>query len=695
MQCSGMMFAMKKRKIIRILLLCICLMFTGHFVSNRLMPSRISTYFYDTDSLQDNDYADTSFAQLNESVSPDAREKYTNIKGKGKDTVTVLFYLVGSDEPGSNSATISTLNNILYASDSQKLNIVIQTGGSSKWNSKILKDDTIQRWIVNKDSLEPVQIEINASSMCDPDTLYDFIQYGTQAYPANRTFLFLSGSGNASSFGYDPDGLFTDLSYQQIAAVLSRTDTRFDMISLDTPYGATYENALLFEPYADYLTAFETGVSAEGMLYQSFLSSIARNTSVSTLSLGKLLIDSYALNHAQKAMEDAYVLSLVDLSEIRYLHENTLDAFGMELKTLLENGTYQTLCNVLFSSSHPSQSRIDLAHFAHRFSLETAEDLFDSIRQMIKYRRTSSTVNLYGLSLFDPFSTSNITFPHGYNSFLQLFDLYTDLRDAYSSLACPSVSARLSDQNLQLPEIMTPELLLSHVSWDRDVYDEQTVLHAAKQVMEASIPSASLQISRRNDQYILNMSEDDLTHIKDTSLSTFLPYGSAYLSLGSIDSTLTTADHIPRFPQVVKWYFFSDQPVPFTSFHTDTAGNTIGYIHALLNGQEVILTACKDRFSFRMHLSSAYVLYPDSSVFPKGSRSLENGDQITFLYDMYSQDGSFSGTYTCFPTITLSDNLYLKDEDISQPFLLSYQLQDEQGSSCFTQMLSYPLTDSR
>ena len=690
-----MMFAMKKEKIIRILLVCMCLMFSGHIAVSMLMPTRISTYFYGSDSLQDNDYTDHSFVELNESVSVHARDKYTEPKGNGKDTVTVLFYLIGSDEPSSASATINTLNNILYASDSDRMNIVVQTGGSSSWNSKILEDDTIQRWTVDNEKLVPSMSHPDASSMCDPDTLYDFIKYGVSQYPSDRTFLFLSGSGSSLSFGYDPDGIHTDLSYNQIAGVLSRIHSSFDMICLDAPFAGTYENALLLEPYTDYLTAFETSVSSEGMLYQSFLTSLARNTSVSTLSLGKLLVDSYAINHAQKGMQDAYVLSLLDLSEIRYLHENILDAFGKELNTILANGTYQTLCDVLSSTTRLSRTRIDLAHFAHRFSLDTAQDLFDAITQMIKYRRTSSTANMYGLSFTCPYTTSSILLPQGYRDFLQTFALFTSLRDAYTSLVFPSLSDRLTHQETQIIEPITPELLTSSVSANTDLYDQETVLAAAKQVIDASVSSTSLQITRRNDQYILNMNQSDTTHIQNANMACFLPYGSAYLSLGATASTTVTSNHIPRFPSEAQWYYYEGQPVPFTSFYTDPSGNTIGYIHAMLNDQEVLLVACQDRFGFRMELSGAYVVYPDSTVSPKGMRTLHKGDQITFLYDMYGQDGTFSGTYTCFPSITLSDNRYLKYEETDQPLLLSIQLKDDQGTSIFSQMLTFPLTESR
>lgn len=697
---NDMMFFMKKRKIIRLLLVCICLMFSGHIALSVLRPAHISTYIYGTDRFQDADYTDTSFAELNETTADYARAKYSIPKGNGKDTVTVLFYLIGNDSPDSASATINTLNNILYASDSEKMNIVIQTGGCSSWNSKILEDDTIQRWRAESDSLEPVKEIISTQSMCDPDTLYDFIRYGLETCPSDRTFLFLSGSGSSTSFGYDPKGIHTDLTYTQIAGVLSRFDSTFDLICLDAPYASTFENALLFEPYADYLTAFETDVSTEGMLYQSFLTRLALDTSTSTLSLGKLLIDSYALNHAQKGNRDAYVLSLLDLSEVRYLNQTALDEFGQEMKTILENGTYETICDVLHSTSTPSHTEIDLAHFAHRLSLKTAEELFVQLNGMIKYRRTYGTASLYGISTTSPYCSSSFHFPQGYRDFLSLFELYTDLADAYASLVFPTVSDILMSHPIEQVEPVTPEILLSSQAWNSTrsryaAYDQETMLQAAQTIIDSSVSPASLQIHKRGDQYILNLSEKDQSIVQNVTVSAFLPYGSAYISAGTIESTSITSKGMPRFPSSPEWYFYHNQPVPFSSFYQDASGNTIGYIPALLNGQEVTLIAQKDRFSFRMELVGAYVTCCDSTVSQKGMQQLKSTDQITFLYDVYGQDGSFSGTYTCYAPVTVSDSLYLKNMTITQPVCLSICLKDSRGITYRSQILTYPLETSR
>ena len=152
---------------------------------------------------------------------------------------------------------------------------------------------------------------------------------------------------------------------------------------------------------------------------------------------------------------------------------------------------------------------------------------------------------------------------------------------------------------------------------------------------------------------------------------------------------------MPRFPSSPEWYFYHDQPVPFTAFYQDASGNTIGHIPALLNGRKATLIARKDRFSFRMELIGADTTCRDSTVSLKGIQQLKSTDQITFLYDVYGQDGSFSGTYTCYSSITVANSLYLKNMTITQPICLCICLKDSRDITYSSQILSYPVETSR
>ena len=77
--------------------------------------------------------ASTSSDTVSEAVSNKARDRYTTIKGKGKDTVTLMVYLCGSDLESEHSMATADLNEMLHANlNDDKVNIIVETGGAKK-----------------------------------------------------------------------------------------------------------------------------------------------------------------------------------------------------------------------------------------------------------------------------------------------------------------------------------------------------------------------------------------------------------------------------------------------------------------------------------------------------------------------------------------------------------------------------------
>ena len=152
-------------------------------------------------SLNPSTTLDASASPVVTSVSQEARDKRTVLKGNGDDTVTVMVYMCATDlESGSGFAT-ADLNEMLYAQDSDRLNIVIETGGTSRWRNTVISNTTNQRYRVTSKGLELVQDNLGRRSMVDPATLSDFIQYSKAKYPATATALGGGPTATCSSCG--------------------------------------------------------------------------------------------------------------------------------------------------------------------------------------------------------------------------------------------------------------------------------------------------------------------------------------------------------------------------------------------------------------------------------------------------------------------------------------------------------------
>ena len=73
---------------------------------------------------------DTNYTQVNGEVAKGARKKYTKLRGKGKDSVTMMVYMLGTDLESQSGMATADLNEMLYAGlDNRNVNVVVQTGG--------------------------------------------------------------------------------------------------------------------------------------------------------------------------------------------------------------------------------------------------------------------------------------------------------------------------------------------------------------------------------------------------------------------------------------------------------------------------------------------------------------------------------------------------------------------------------------
>lgn len=696
---------MARRKKPLIILIILSLFAGSFFIFQKLHSPRRITYHYGTDVLKDSEYLDTDQPELNEDVSDHARGKYLNLKGDGKDKVTALFYIIGNDDAGDATDMISTINNIVYANDSKTLNVILETGGSSCWNSQVLQDGKIQRWKADRDSLSSLDDDVSYTSMCNPDCLKEFLLYSMAQFPADRYELFLIGQGSQNSFGYDPDGTYTSLSYSSIADILSELPSKIDILGLDAPYGSSMENAILFEPYADYMVAFESQVVSTGMLYQSFLSKLADNSSTSSLNLGKLLIDSYTMNSSQKKYTVPYVLSLTDLSEIPYVRDTSMTAFAQDMKDNLNQGIYQTISDVLTSAekigSFQQKDCIDLTHFSKRFSTESAQNMYNDLLNCVKYRRTADSPNAYGLSSVFPSSSlqsASSLYSDDYQNFINTFNLYTALARVYVTRTFPSFAIQISSQKFEKTEIKDAEDLLSDPLFSQifplsSSFTEEERRTAAEYVTASHISTDHLKPVRKAGSLLIPLDENDLAMVHDIERSVFMKKGPFFIHLGNSRQISYNAQNQPQSDGDGNWYSINDQPIPYTPATSDLNPDIIGYAHALVNGDESYLLISKKSYEASPSIIGYVRVYSNPDISQKDILSISSDDQITFLYETFQSDGTYAGTLPAFqPFHTKSFTLH--ETAVDSPLLSSIVIQDFYHMSYYTEFQSVSQTGS-
>ena len=117
------------------------------------------------------------YTQVNGEVAKGARAKYVKLKGKGRDSVTVMVYMIGSDLESQSGMATADLNEMLYAGINNKnVNVFVQTGGAKRWKNSVMNAKKIQRWTISGKGIGLLE-ENKSTSMTDEEQLADFIQY--------------------------------------------------------------------------------------------------------------------------------------------------------------------------------------------------------------------------------------------------------------------------------------------------------------------------------------------------------------------------------------------------------------------------------------------------------------------------------------------------------------------------------------
>ena len=365
----------------------------------------------------------TSYKDVNTGVSSEAREKYTQKKGGGRDKVTIMVYMIGSDLESESGMATADLNEMLYAQmDNKNINLFIQTGGCKRWRNTLMTAGKLERWKLDSSGMN-LKESLKGQSMTDPDVLADFIQFCAKEAPADRYMLIFwdHGGGSVSGYGYDEKYPNDSMDIGEIGKALEKGGVKFDLVGFDACLMATLETAIAVEPYADYLLASEESEPGTGWYYTRWLQILDDNSSTNTLSLGKQIIDDFTSTSASLSYRTSTTLSLVDLAELKGTVLKYLGSFGEELTQQLKGKDYQTVASARNGSREFAQSQrldqVDLVDFCNRLGTSEAKNLASSIKDAVKYNKVSNVTNAYGLSIYFPNSSLK-----SINSMLKLYE---------------------------------------------------------------------------------------------------------------------------------------------------------------------------------------------------------------------------------------------------------------------------------
>lgn len=450
----------------------------------------------------------------------------------GDGSWAVYWYLCGSDLETNGGFATTDLSEMMEVQLPENVNVVIQTGGAAVWQNDQMDPEKLQRWLYNSEGLQLIE-EQDTANMGDAQTLYEFLAFANENYPADKVAVTFwnHGGGSVGGAAFDElhglDSLDLAEMYQAFDAVWPADDENpaLELVGFDTCLMATVDVASTFQGFAKYLVASEEVEPGNGWLYSGWLGALAENTDMDGAALGVAICDTYYQGCEAVGTQDQTTLSVTDLSRLDPLLE-AYESFGQEaLAAAAEDpGFFAELGRAAArSENYGGNTReqgytnmVDLGHFARQtaWMLPSAQSVCDALADCVIYQvggpyRAEAT----GLSCY-----------YSYNGDVDDLNGYITVGEstAFKHLYAYELTGELAEDGEEylssldigeLPERVT----LADMDWDGaplDLDDEGTsflTLGPEANGVLAGIGFSLFYVDEAGDQMLLLGTDNDLT----------------------------------------------------------------------------------------------------------------------------------------------------------------------------------------
>lgn len=637
---------------------------------------------------------------LNTSVSPAAAAKRTVIKGDGSDKATVMVYMCGTDLESKSGMASSDMKEMASATLNSNVDVIVYTGGCKSWRTGGISNSVNQIYKIHNGQMTCLVRNDGSDPMTRGTTLTRFINYCVKNYPANRKMLIFwdHGGGSISGFGYDERNPQSgSMSLKVIGDSLKATGQTFDFVGFDACLMGTLESALTLAPYADYLIGSEETEPGVGWYYTNWLNNLARNPSISTLNLGKIIVDDFVAYCNQRCPGQKTTLSVVDLAELTATVPSAFKDFAVETAQLINSKDYKIVSDARaktreFAISNKTD-QIDIVDLANKLNTQDSKALADAVRGAVKYNDTSSSItNAYGLAIYFPYNkTSRVANAVKAYEAMGMDSSYTDCVRSFANLELsgqvvagnqqpssplPSLQGSYSGQSpassidissllnalmgggtasAAAPAQNTPSaagagslmsiagaLLGGQRSFDVD--------NAVEVIAENQLDTSNFVWVKNGDDYQLALNADQWSQIHSLALNVFYDDGEGYIDLG-LDNVYRITENgelVSDFDGT--WLAIDSQPVPY--YYTDTFDDgtnysITGYVPVMINSDRAELILVFDNANPKGYIAGARYVYTkgETETVAKGVESLTKGDRIEFICDYYGYDGTYQDSY--------------------------------------------------
>ncbi|MCR5596082.1 MAG: hypothetical protein K6G12_09550 [Lachnospiraceae bacterium] len=603
-----------------------------------------------------------------------------------EDSVVVYLYMLGTNLETVEGKATWSLDQIRRGTESgSKLTVIMEAGGTSKWKTKELLDEKTGRYIIRDGSIKLIE-DLGDTNMMEENTLEDFLSWSGEEYPAKdaRSMLLFwdHGGGTGGGFGMDELHEEDSISVSDIQKALKGSGQFYDLIGFDACLMQTAEIADALSPYGTYMLASEEREPGYGWYYTGGFEKLAQgmyDPKEKLKDFGIEMVDQYTDFYEQQGHGNGVqTLSLVDLKKASEAYEAFVDILSeLDTSITIDKQSYSDL-SMCRSATHEfcdeNIDQIDMIDFLDKYSAESGEDL-SFVRKLtedcIIHNSDGAPEGAYGIAVYFPYRHAELydkvrkdildTSGNG----TQVLPLYNDF---LSIIVGTSGSGDTGFTNKK-------DVDYSEAEWYSD--------EAANVYREDFGELQELEYDEGEGYYYQPLSEIQKEILTEVRLNLFFvaPENGHMYDMGEDNlAEWTQEGEYPVLEFADIWVCIGDYPVAMYSdpvtYHDDDFWLS-AKVPVLLNDEELVNLKITwgpvtyedlDKFDDKnengicdaIENTAKVVGYEpigaENGVFSKGSKRLEAGDKITFIYDEYDKEGNYIGYADLYDPIVIKED---------------------------------------
>ena len=641
----------------------------------------------------------------------------------------LLVYMIGSDLESFDAAASKDIQEMRGAASGDRLNIIIQTGGSKNWHLKEIANDGIGRYRIRNGELETIELLSNVR-MSEPETLADFISWAEKNNPADRYGLVLWNHGGGTLIGYGLDEYYPDetMSIDEIHRALSKSGLHFDFIGFDACLMCTVETAMALSGHADYMIASEETEPSTGWYYTEWIKQLSKYPGVSVPELAKTIIDSF-VSGPDFNKYDFYTLSLVDLKKIGGLYL-ALSEYFKEEEAVLNEQYQNTLIarKTTKSFGNDGYEQIDLFDYLKSSEEKTqsgkSQKVLEKAKEAVCYYQGTVTGS-NGIALYYPY-----LYPEQFDPVMEMLyslDYDESYFDFYRHFLNVLVKTRINvsaegggdeknGTNVKEIRDITVDTGISEkdllkTSW----YDPDTKLPENLLIPDVNV----FQMIKKDDfgKFGLHLPDEQWELISDIWVDYWLDLDNGWLiDCGTDKFYEWDWDDDLTIDYDGKWMALNGEIVPYYLtgvVHGETFAEdyAFGYVPATLNDKPIQIQIVNDAETpYGRYVGYKYNYEKadsrsenDPKISAKGLHQFKDGDEIRTYYARYKKvDGIGTSTFDSLVYNGGDPIIYNGGLEVSyEPFdrdgnrdvrvLVNFRLNDIYGNTYYTYSIDYSL----